>query len=641
MKQKVFSILALLLLAVTGVWAQTPSWTALSSSSSTGTTIGSSGSTTYYYITRSLSLSNSDDGGSGLTIRGTVYLYIPEGMTLTCEGADANGQTGAGAGIELAEGNTLYIIGGGTVNATGGKAANGGNGVNGSKGELEEKEVWNCKARIVCGVGGNGGYGGGGAGAGIGTAGGNGGVGGSMTENPAESYEDWEDHDLAGITGKAGSAGTSAGEMGTLYIQSAITKNIQGGAAGNGGAAGRPGNVLITGGEIQFEDYYSSIGIPMPTNDIIDMQAVAGGGGGGGGAGGGSAEAIGTGGAGGGGGASGACGSACAYDSWINDYWNLVGAGGGGGGIGTDSNDGAAGYTCWFQGDNNIFEEEQNHKPGGIAGAAGTASVAGTANVAPESIALPATLTDGNDLSDLSAYAGKTVYLTYTRSFTADKPSTVCLPFAYVPKTGETFYTFGGITKDGDDFVATMTEYTGATLAANTPYLYKAASTGDTDFSGIYILPESITAGETTDGDWTFVGTYETIEWTTAPTGIYGFSAQDTGDGITQGQFVKVGEYVRIKPMRCYLKYKSGAEDYAAAARMMAPTRRAADDALPETISVRFIGANGEVTSIATLNTRTGEVSTDGWYTLDGKRLTGQPTQKGIYVNNGKKVIIK
>ena len=256
----------------------------------------------------------------------------------------------------------------------------------------------------------------------------------------------------------------------------------------------------------------------------------------------------------------------------------------------------------------------------------------------------PATVTltesDGS-LSPLSPYAGKTVNVTYTRSFTADKPSTVCLPFAYAPKTGETFYTFGGITKDGDDFVATMTEYTGATLAANTPYLYKAASTGDTDFSGIYTLPESITAGTTIVGDWTFVGTYETIEWTTAPTGIYGFSAQDTGDGITQGQFVKVGEYVRIKPMRCYLKYKSGTENYAAAARMMAPTRGAAADALPETIAVRLIGANGEVTSIATLNTRTGEVSTDGWYTLDGKRLAGQPTQKGIYVNNGKKVIIK
>ena len=27
------------------------------------------------------------------------------------------------------------------------------------------------------------------------------------------------------------------------------------------------------------------------------------------------------------------------------------------------------------------------------------------------------------------------------------------------------------------------------------------------------------------------------------------------------------------------------------------------------------------------------------WYTLDGRRLTGRPTQKGIFVNNGVKMI--
>lgn len=29
------------------------------------------------------------------------------------------------------------------------------------------------------------------------------------------------------------------------------------------------------------------------------------------------------------------------------------------------------------------------------------------------------------------------------------------------------------------------------------------------------------------------------------------------------------------------------------------------------------------------------------WYSLDGRRLNGQPTQKGVYVNNGRKVVIK
>ena len=37
----------------------------------------------------------------------------------------------------------------------------------------------------------------------------------------------------------------------------------------------------------------------------------------------------------------------------------------------------------------------------------------------------------------------------------------------------------------------------------------------------------------------------------------------------------------------------------------------------------------------------TGNETTDGWYTIDGIKLEGEPTTKGIYIVNGKKVIIK
>ena len=251
------------------------------------------------------------------------------------------------------------------------------------------------------------------------------------------------------------------------------------------------------------------------------------------------------------------------------------------------------------------------------------------------------TLTDGEAITALNTYTGQEIWVNYTRSFTADKASTVCLPFAYTKKTGEKFYEFTGITKDGDEYVATMTLYSGANLVANTPYLYKSTTTGVTDFSGTYTLPAAITAGTTTSGDWKFVGTYTTQSWDAAPTGIYGFSARATG-GITQGEFVKVGDYVRVKPMRCYLKYKDGKEDYSSA-RGFSDVPNTLSEPLPETIKVRFIDANGEVTGIGSLNTQTGEVSFDSktWYTLDGVRLNAQPTQKGIYVNNGKKVVVK
>ena len=224
---------------------------------------------------------------------------------------------------------------------------------------------------------------------------------------------------------------------------------------------------------------------------------------------------------------------------------------------------------------------------------------------------------NSDDLSALSAYAGKTCKVTYSRSFTEAKSSTVCLPFAFAKGSVGTFYTFTGISKnESGEYIATMTEYTGDNLVANTPYLFTPSATGDVDFGGTYTLPASITAGSTESGDWTYLGTYETIEWTSAPTGIYGFSAQAVEEqGISQGQFVKVGEYVRIKPMRCYLKYKNGDENYAGARGMS----RAADEELPETIKVRLIGADGEVTAIGSLQTKTGEVTfdKDAWYSLD------------------------
>ena len=149
MKKKLFLMLALLCMAMQGAWAQDEwatvytmtqtkqsDWTALNAGSTTGKTLGSSGTTTYYYITNNLSFTNDAAGGSGLTIQGTVYLYIPTGVTLTSTGAKADGRTGAGAGIELAEGNSLYLIGGGTLVATGGNAANGGNGSKGNDAEV-------------------------------------------------------------------------------------------------------------------------------------------------------------------------------------------------------------------------------------------------------------------------------------------------------------------------------------------------------------------------------------------------------------------------------------------------------------------------------------------------------------------------
>ena len=92
--------------------------------------------------------------------------------------------------------------------------------------------------------------------------------------------------------------------------------------------------------------------------------------------------------------------------------------------------------------------------------------------------------------------------------------------------------------------------------------------------------------------------------------------------------------------MRCYLSYV-GTEAPAPAPGL---TRSAAaTDDLPQSITVRLVSRNGETTAIGTLDTKTGELSFDSeaWYTLDGVRLSSKPSTKGIYINNGKKIVIK
>ena len=103
---------------------------------------------------------------------------------------------------------------------------------------------------------------------------------------------------------------------------------------------------------------------------------------------------------------------------------------------------------------------------------------------------------------------------------------------------------------------------------------------------------------------------------------------------MSPGDFVKAEAGAYISPFRCYLTYNAPSS-----ARSLT---RSADIELPSRIIVRLVGSNGQTTAIGSMDTRTGEVTFgDEWYSLDGRRLQSQPTQKGVYINNGKKVIIK
>ena len=235
----------------------------------------------------------------------------------------------------------------------------------------------------------------------------------------------------------------------------------------------------------------------------------------------------------------------------------------------------------------------------------------------------------------------------FRREFNGGKASTICLPFAYTPDASEgTYYSFAGIEHNGKEYVATMTSST-ATLSANTPYVFIPAGTDDHKpvlYHGkaAYDVTGGLSA-TSEDGKWTFKGTYSPLTYGTDPFNgyVYGFASKTKiveGEGtepILAGQFVHAKTGASVPPMRCYLTYKNGSQF--AGTRGM--TR--ADEDLPQTITVRFVNSRGEVTAIGTLNTQTGEIVTDGWYTLNGTRLNGKPSKRGIYINNGRKIVIK
>ena len=295
----------------------------------------------YVYFTGNTTFNGTDNTGA-LKISGTCYLYIPSGITVTCNGKAGSGATGGGAGVYLPSGANLYVFGGGTLNANGGKAGNGGRGANGGGG-------WKSGSTYYSGGGGAGGAGGGGAGAGIGTNGANGGAGGAGGYGGSVGWSSKGKAQFRGVGGSGGYNGGTPAAAGNLYV-SGVKINAVGGSAGWNGGGGSAGG------------YQTDAGTGWKYN-----HCAAGGGGGGGGATGYAANGIGAGGAGGGGGGGGGSG-ACDYHSGT-DY-NCIGGGyGGNGGYGASgkaSNGGDA-------------HRDHTDIPGGGRGGSGYGGSAGSA----------------------------------------------------------------------------------------------------------------------------------------------------------------------------------------------------------------------------------------------------------------------
>lgn len=230
--------------------------------------------------------------------------------------------------------------------------------------------------------------------------------------------------------------------------------------------------------------------------------------------------------------------------------------------------------------------------------------------------------------------------VTYKRTFNTPY-ATVCLPFnvsqADAAAAGQ-FYSFSGI---NDSYEVVMTEVTTG-LSANTPYIVKPVSTSSEvtfTYNGSVSFPLKDVA-ETSDATsgWSFKGAWNTTLFQGTPEGkaIYFFASAAQGS-ISPGDFVKVNtesEKTKALPFRAYLEY-TGSGNLSFTNHVSARNGTVAVS-LPQSMKVVILNDDGTVTEIGTVSMS----DPDEWYDLNGFKLEGRPTESGLYINKGRKVLI-
>lgn len=186
---------------------------------------------------------------------------------------------------------------------------------------------------------------------------------------------------------------------------------------------------------------------------------------------------------------------------------------------------------------------------------------------------------------------------------------TLCLPYAPATGAGIKYYTLTSSTASSLQF-----DEIDGTPAANTPYLVAvsaATSVGNTINSAVTLKKQA--TNTVTAGDYKFVGT--TIGLTNAEAVAAG--AYILQDGNVWGQVTTNHTDVYIPPFRAYIV--------------------AANANARSILSTDF--GEGGTTAISTMQL-TDRDGTTRYFDLNGRPIA-KPAAKGVYVTNGKKVLIK
>ena len=241
--------------------------------------------------------------------------------------------------------------------------------------------------------------------------------------------------------------------------------------------------------------------------------------------------------------------------------------------------------------------------------------VGGTLTVSLASLTLADNADNNNAINDVISHYGRKADVTLSgRTLTANNWNTLCLPFDLSSAQIASIFGNGTKVKTLSDYSSNTTKVTvsfadAATIEAGKPYIIKPTNTVENPVFADVTIDK--TMNDVTVGGATFKGTYGPVVLTANDKRRL-FLANNT-------LWYPTAE-LTVRTCRAYFELTNE---------------------VPETAGAPSIVIDyGEAASLTPAPSPTGEGS-GYWYTLDGRRLDKKPTQKGIYVKNGRKVVVK
>ena len=252
-----------------------------------------------------------------------------------------------------------------------------------------------------------------------------------------------------------------------------------------------------------------------------------------------------------------------------------------------------------------------------------------------QKIELSLTDTGTNNMPLLNKYHGiraSSVTLSGRTLYKDGKWNTLCLPFDVTTASGTlsgdnvqamTLNTETSKLADGT-LTLNFDDATGQAIPAGTPFIIKWDKSG-TDitapvFEGVTVSNAKHDA--TVEGVLTFAGTYAPV------------SIADGGDNTklylgSDNTLYYPNAAMTIGACRAYFQLNNGIMAGDPASGIRSFVLNFGDD------------TNGITEAEANSSFFTLHSSFQGWFTLDGRKLNGQPTTKGVYIHNGRKVVMK